>query len=89
MITTRQTIKEYASLNGLFSPEFVEDYMGLKSDVDRINALLKQFTPQFGEGSPEGVATSNLNRTYFDTLNDTMYVNKDINTDTGWVLINV
>lgn len=89
MITTRQTIKEYSSLNGNFPADFVEDYMGLKSDVDRINALLSQFTPQFGEGSPEGEVASNLNRTYFNTLDDTMYVNKEVNSKSGWVLINV
>lgn len=85
MINSRQVIKEFSELQGRFPPQFIEDYMGLKSDVDRLNAVLDQLTPKFGDGSPEGVTTSNLNRFYFDTLNGVLYINPNPNTNTGWV----
>lgn len=81
---SRQTIKSYAAVNGKLAPELVEDYMGLKADVD---ALIEGISPQFGEGSPEGVVTSNLSKTYYDVTGGVavMYVNPAESTSAGWI----
>lgn len=95
MIDSRQVIREYSDAIaniGFNSETGVEDYMALKSDVLALINIINdnQLSPQFGSGSPEGVVTSNINRTYFDTdgVNATMYINENIGADTGWKEVN-
>ena len=94
MIESRQLITEYsdARLNISFkTDDGVEDYMALKADVTSLIELINNgdYEPQFGTGSPEGVVTSNFNRTYYDTtlspVSVTMWTNQVTGVDTGWV----
>ncbi len=87
MITSRQIIKSFDELAGKIPNNLLEDYMGLKADVDAlINELENNVSPLFGEGAPENEVVSNLSKTYYDIAGATaiMYVNPDINKSTGW-----
>ena len=94
IIESRQIILEYddARQNISFKNENgVEDYMALKDDVAELINLINigEYEPQFGVGSPEGVVTSNSNRTYYDTTlapaSVIMYINQTVGSDTGWI----
>jgi hypothetical protein len=94
VIKSNQVVTEYQEAESLISfkgVNGVEDYMGLKSDINSLLTLINSetFTPQFGIGNPESVVTSNYSKTYFDTTSSptsvTMYVNENVNVNTGWV----
>ena len=94
IIESRQIIFDYqdASNNISFKNENgVEDYMALKADVATLINLINngEYEPQFGTGSPEGVVTSNSNRTYYDTTlapaSVIMYTNQTVGVKTGWI----
>lgn len=87
MITSRQVIKEFSELQGKFPAQFIEDYMALKSDTDKLIAVSNQLKPLFGDGSPEGVVKSNASQLYLDKLTNTLYINPDIDVTTGWVAV--
>ncbi len=99
-LTGRQTIFDYQDASrdvGFGNDNGIDDYMAMKADieslsqqVDSLSETILGLSPQFGIGSPEGVVTSNINRTYFDTsgVNATMYINENIGTDTGWQEVN-
>lgn len=97
-IESRQTVLEYSEVPatyGIDNDYGIEDLMALKEDVRSLISLVNDsnstFTPQFGTGSPEGVVTSNFNRTYYDTtlspVSVTLYVNQNIGVSTGWVIV--
>lgn len=100
-IQSRQVVKEYKEANDSisFKSELgLEDYMGLKDDVNRIITALSELSesvsslsPLSGTGSPEGVVTSNLSQVYYDLTNAptnvTMYFNENVGVDTGWLQV--
>lgn len=87
-INSQQLIIDYSEINKFFPDNITEDYMAMKRDILSIVSAVNNgaFEPQFGSGSPEGVVTSNENRTYFDMSGATaiMYVNENIGVNTGW-----
>ena len=92
-----QVLENYADVSEALpqaSERFIQDYLALKQEtIEKLNLTeqaLESLQPQFGNGSPEGVITSNLNRTYFDTsgVNAIMYINEIIGSDTGWQEVN-
>lgn len=97
-IESRQTIIEYREVKdsyGIDNDYAIDDFMAIKEDIINLITLINNtnstFTPQFGTGSPEGIVTSNYNRTYYDnTLSPasaTMYVNETVGSKIGWVII--
>lgn len=93
-IELRTAIASYNELIG-FTDNMRDDYFAMRNTVSQITANLNQiisdfnageFSPQFGTGSPEGVVTSNKNRTYFDTsgAQAIMYINENAGVNTGW-----
>jgi len=90
-LISNQIITDYSEVNTFFPVNITEDYMFLKSDVRNTIDAINNLSPLFGDGSPEGVVKSNLNRTYFDKSGATviMYVNESINSKTGWKQVNV
>ena len=94
IIESRQVIFDYQDANNSISfknENGVEDYMALKADVATLINLINngEYEPQFGVGSPEGVVTSNSNRTYYDTTlapaSVIMYVNQTVGVNTDWI----
>ena len=63
--------------------------MSLKSDVSTLAELINngELSPQLGEGSPEGVVTSNYSLKYIDTLIPTEYYNIEFGVNTGWIAL--
>ena len=92
MINSKQTIFSYNEVDEFFTFDIARDYMGLKQDLNDLLRIINnnELSPQFGSGSPEGVVTSNLNKTYFDTsgADAVMYINESTNTNTGWQQVN-
>lgn len=97
-IESRQTVLEYGEVPQAYnmSSEYgIDDLMALKEDIAALISLVNDsnstFTPQFGTGSPEGLVTSNFNRTYYDTtlspVSVTLYVNQNVGVNTGWVIV--
>lgn len=87
MITSRQIIKSFDELAGKIPSNLLEDYMGLKADVDALIFELENNTsPLFGDGPPENEVVSNLSKTYYDIsgVGAIMYVNQNTNESTGW-----
>lgn len=91
-INVRQVITSYNEIAGL-PTNFKDDYFAIKGELLQIISILNDglLEPKFGGGSPEGVVTSNENRTYFDMsgANAIMYVNENIGVNTGWKQVNV
>ena len=94
ILESRQVIVDYQDASDSISfknENGVEDYMALKADVSQLIDLINigEYEPQFGVGSPEGVVTSNSNRTYYDTTlapaSVTMYVNLTVGVNTNWI----
>ncbi len=90
---SRQTIKSYSEAREsikFLNESGIEDYMAIKDDIDGVLSLIAEemFSPKFGEGSPEGVVTSNLSKQYIDTATDpaTVYFNLNSSVNTGWFL---
>lgn len=87
-INSQQSIIDYSEINQFFPDNITEDYMAMKRDILAIVSAVNNgaFEPKFGSGSPEGVVTSNENRTYFDMSGEQaiMYVNENIGVNTGW-----
>ncbi len=88
---SRQTIESYEEARDsikFINENGVEDYMAMKDDINSVLTLIGEgmFSPKFGEGSPEGVVTSNLSKQYIDTLTDpvTVYFNLNSSVNTGW-----
>ena len=81
----------YADLQRLFpkpGQEYLVEYLrNLLQDIVTVAAAVDNNQPQFGSGSPEGVVTANLNRTYYDTSIPEMWVNETVGANTGWVQI--
>jgi hypothetical protein len=90
MINSSQTIESWGDCDAEhqdWSNNATEDYMGIKNDVSTLIGLLNSgaISPQLGEGSPEGVVTSNYSLKYIDTLIPTEYYNPEFGSDTGWI----
>ena len=87
-INSQQNVTDYSEVNNFFPDNITDDYMAIKRDLLNLIDLVNngEFSPKFGNGSPEGVVVSNSNRTYFDMSNDKaiMYVNVNAGVDTGW-----
>jgi hypothetical protein len=86
---SRQTIKDYTEARDSISfknDNGLEDYMAMKEDIDQFLTFIAEgmFSPQFGQGSPEGVVTSNLSKQYIDTDTNTVYYNLESSVNTGW-----
>jgi len=90
MIETLQTIQDYqaaAEAHPKWSENAIEDYQGLKDDVNRILDTINNggLSPQSGTGSPEGIVFANFSLLYVDTAVPTLYFNPIFNAQTGWV----
>ncbi len=88
----------YSELTGFFpgpGKEYLVDYLAnLQENIDTIARFVDQlvdsgtYEPQFGTGSPEGVVTANLNRTYYDLTGvPELWVNPTAGSNTGWVQV--
>ncbi len=86
---SRQTINSYTEAWESISfknDNGVEDYMAMKEDIGQFLTFIGEgmFSPQFGDGSPEGVVTSNLSKQYIDTTANVVYYNLESSVNTGW-----
>jgi hypothetical protein len=91
---TRQTLRSYSDIAASLpkaTNKFVADYSAMKDDILKALKGVDSLSPQFGTGSPEGVVTANLSQTYYDTTNSptnvTMYINENVGSNTGWVVV--
>lgn len=68
--------------------QFIEDYSALKGDLV---SLAVSLSPLSGAQNPEGNIKANLSKTFIDTtaspVSVTMYFNKTVGSDTGWVVV--
>lgn len=92
MINNAQTIEDYADCeinHEQWSDNAIEDYMGTKDEVSQMVEAFNSgnISPQFGEGSPEGLITANYSLKYIDTLVPTEYYNETFGALTGWVAL--
>lgn len=93
MIRTLQTIQDYqsaADAHPKWPENAIEDYQGLKADVDEILSAINrgQLSPQSGTGTPEGTVFANYSLLYVDTtIPQKIYFNPTFNAKTGWVVI--
>ena len=92
MIDSLQTIEDWSDCkteHPKWSDNGVEDYMSAKTDLNELIEILNTggLSPQFGEGSPEGVVAANYSLKYIDTLVPTEYYNETFGSDTGWVAL--
>ena len=98
---TRQLLQNYKQIQQALpsaTNNFVRDYSGIKEDLDKatkdivvILEVISDSNPLFGVGSPEGVTVANLSQTYYDTTlspaSVTMYINENVGSNTGWVVV--
>lgn len=75
---------EVKSLTG-WPDQLVQDYTSTLNSLRTLAAAIEYM--QVGTGSPEGVATSNASRQYFDTAAGTLYCNASVGVSTGWVAV--
>lgn len=92
MIRTQQTIQDYQDAktnHPKWSENAIEDYQGLKSDVDRMLRAINDgaLSPQSGSGSPEGIIYANYSLKYIDTDVPTEYFNPTFNAQIGWIAL--
>ncbi len=91
MIKTLQTIEDFQSAKEThpgWSENAIEDYQGLKLDVDRLLAAVNdgRLSPQTGTVTPEGTVFANYSGFYIDTADSNkLYFNPTFNAQTGWV----
>ncbi len=97
-VNSRSNELTYAELRGFFpadTQEYLVDYLvNLQESLITVAQFVDQivdsqtYEPQFGTGSPEGVVTANLNRTYYDLTGvPELWVNPTAGSNTGWVQV--
>ena len=65
----------------------INAFISLAQDLITTAQSIDSNLMQVGTGSPEGVITSNKSRQYFDSSANTLYINPDVGSDSGWVAI--
>jgi hypothetical protein len=78
------TDREVKDMTG-WPDQLVQDYTSTLNSLRTLAAAIEYM--QVGAGSPEGVATSNASRQYFDTAAGALYCNTSIGVSTGWVAV--
>jgi len=94
MIKTLQTIQDYQAAfdaHSEWSEDAIEDYQGLKGDINKILDAINNgnLSPQSGSGSPEGIVFANYSLLYIDLAaapTPDIYFNPLFNAQTGWVV---